>query len=100
MKTRVARDGRVLRPTPSLLAARGGASRLDHHLERLAIGHRAVAIGDAVEVDRAVEHLARLDPAVEDVRQELADVGADRCRPAADDDVAEERRLGSWNRLV
>src|SRR5206468_677749 len=64
---------------------------VDHHLERLSIGHRAITVRDAIEVDGAVQDLARLDPAFEDVRQELLDIGAGRRRSAADLDVAKER---------
>ena len=75
-------------------------SRLDHHLERLSIGHGAIAVRGAVEVDGVVEDATRLDLSVEDVRQELVDVGADRCRTAADRDVSEERRKRGRDRLI
>jgi hypothetical protein len=39
----------------------------DQDLDRLALVHRAVAVGDPLEVDDAVEHATRLDPAFDDV---------------------------------
>ena len=38
-------------------------SELNHHLDRLTVIHRTVAVGDAIEVRGAIEHEARLDPA-------------------------------------
>src|SRR5213593_2669321 len=67
-------------------------SWLDHDLDRLPLVHRPVPVRDLVEADDAVEDAAWFDPAVEDVREKLLDVGACRSRPAADGDVAEERR--------
>src|SRR3954468_5633518 len=66
-------------------------SRLDEDLDRLAVGHRAVAVGHAVEVGRGVQDLPRLDGAVEDVGHQLLDVGADRRRPAGQADVVAEQ---------
>ena len=45
--------------------------------------HRAVTIGDAVEVRHPIEHAARLNAPVEHVGQQLFDVGAHRCRPTS-----------------
>jgi hypothetical protein len=42
-----------------------GGSERDHHLDGLAIIHRTIAIGDAVDVRGAVENEARLDPALQ-----------------------------------
>src|SRR6184192_2146117 len=67
--------------------------RRHEHLDRLALVHRSVAVGYAVEVDDAIEDPARLDPSLEDVGQQLLDVGADRGRTAADADVVVERGL-------
>src|SRR5436853_6565068 len=58
--------------------------RRHEHLDRLALVHRPVAVGYAVEVDDEIEDLARLDPYLEDVGQQFIDVGADRCGTAAD----------------
>src|SRR5215207_7155082 len=91
----------VVRPRAPARCRHGRAPRssslswLDHHLDRLALGHRPVAVGDAVESDAPVEHLPRLDPPLEGVGQQLLDVGARGRRPATDRDVAEERGLGA-----
>ena len=69
--------------------------RVDHDLDRLALVHRAVAVRHAVEVRRAVEDAAGLDPALEDVGQQLLDVRARGRRAAGDGDVVEERRAAS-----
>src|SRR3712207_1623519 len=69
----------IPRPTPG--------SGPDQDLDRLAVGHRPVAVGHAVEADGAVEDAARLDRAGEDVGQQLLDVGAHRRGAAADLDV-------------
>src|SRR5882762_1376180 len=61
-----------------------------HDLDRLALVHRPVAVGNLVEADDPVEHAARFDRALEDVREQLFDVGADRGRTTADGDVAVE----------
>jgi hypothetical protein len=45
----------------------------DHDLDRLTVGHRPVAVGDAVETDAAIEHLPGLDPPLEDLGQEVLD---------------------------
>ena len=44
------------------------ASEGDHHLDRLALVHGPIPVGDFVEADDAVEDAAGLDPAFEDVR--------------------------------
>src|SRR6185369_15295921 len=48
------------------------------------------------QIRHPIEDAARLDSALEDVRQQLLDVGAHRCWPAAYRDVVEEglRRQG------
>ena len=74
--------------------------RRHEHLDRLALVHRPVAVGYAVEVDDAVEDPARLDPSLEDVGQQFLDVGADRGGTAADADVVVERRLRSGELLL
>jgi hypothetical protein len=43
-------------------------SELDQDLDRLALVHRAVSVGHAVEVRDPIEYAAGLDPAFEDVR--------------------------------
>jgi hypothetical protein len=53
-------------------------SRYDHHLDRLAVVHRPVAIGHLVEGAYAVEDASGLDSAFEDVGEKLVDV---RARP-------------------
>src|SRR5215208_5033956 len=77
-----------------------GRSRPHHDLDRLAVVHRPVAVGHAVEADGPVEDAPGLDPALEDVRQELLDVRAYRGGPAAHGDVTEERRQRGGHRLV
>src|SRR5207253_7428407 len=47
-----------------------------------------------------VEDAPRFDPAVEDVREQLLDVRADRGGAAADREVVVERRLRGGDRLV
>jgi hypothetical protein len=59
-----------------------GASRLHHDLDRLPVGHRPIALGHLVEGHDPIEDSAGLDPAFEDVRQELLDVRAGRGGPA------------------
>ena len=56
--------------------------------------------GNPGEVDRAVEHLARLDATFEDVGQKLLDVGAHGRRSATHGDVGIERCLAGGHRLV
>src|SRR5882762_1520596 len=57
-------------------------SDLDHDLDRFAVVHRPVAVGHPLEAHHAVEDVAGFDPAFEDVRQELLDVGTDGRWPA------------------
>jgi hypothetical protein len=71
-----------------------------HHLDRLALVHRAIAVGHPVEVRDAIEDVAGFDPAFEDVRQQLLDVRAGRGRAAADSDVVEERLDRGWDLLM
>src|SRR3954468_4130272 len=66
-------------------------SRPNHDLDRLAVVHRAVPVRHVVEAARAVEYAAGLDPALEDVREQLLDVRARRRRAAGDADVLPER---------
>src|SRR3954451_5217833 len=75
-------------------------SRLDQDLDRLAVGHRAVAVGHAVEVGRGVHDLPRFDGAVEDVGHQLLDVGADRRGPAGEADVVAEEAAEADRRLL
>src|ERR1039458_2687425 len=59
-------------------------SGLDEHLERGAVGHRPVTVGDVVQADSQVEDLSRLDAAVEHVRAEerrVGKAGRPRSRP-------------------
>ena len=81
--------------TEALLAA----LRSDQDLERLALVHRPVPVGHLVEARHAVEDAAGLDPALEDVRQELLDIGACRGRASGDGHVLEERLHAVRNRL-
>jgi hypothetical protein len=37
-------------------------SKLDYHLDGFAVIHRTIAIGDAVDIRGAVEHVARIAP--------------------------------------
>src|SRR5690349_4492450 len=73
---------------------------LDHHLDRLPIGHRPVATGHAVEVHDSIEDAAGLNRPIEDVRQELVDVSANRRGTARDREVAEEGRLPAGHGFV
>ena len=66
---------------------------LDHHLNGLTVVHRAIAIGDAVDIRGAVEHESRLDPAFQYVGHEFVHVSTNRRRAAGDSDVGVERRL-------
>ena len=76
------------------------ASRQHHHLDRLAVVHRAVAIRHLVEADHPVEDAPGVDPALEHVRQKVVDVGADGSGAAGDRDVVLEGRLCTGDRLV
>src|SRR5262249_50450169 len=73
---------------PGLLLPPGSGT--DEHLERLAAGHRPVAVRHVLKADGAVEHAARLDRAVEYVGQQPLDVGASRCDATGERDVAPE----------
>src|SRR6185436_14010986 len=75
-------------------------SRTDHHLDRLAIVHRPVAIGNPVQADDPVEDATRLDPSLQYVGEQLLDVRAHQGRATADGDVAEEGRLRSGHAVV
>jgi hypothetical protein len=98
---------RLTSRTPTLLlemsdvardeGARSDAARseVDHHLDRLAVVHSPVAVGHPVEVRRAIEDASGLDPAVEDVRKQLLDIGARR-RGAAGDRDRDPILLASW----
>jgi hypothetical protein len=86
-------------PSHRVPAASSGSSGRHHHLDRLALGHRAVAVRHVAEADGAVEDAAGVDAAFEDVGQKLVDV-ADGCGAAADGDVVVEGRFGGGDRLV
>jgi hypothetical protein len=55
-----------------------GARERDHYPDRPALVHRPVALRDVLDADRAVEDAARLDPALQDVREGRFDGGASR----------------------
>src|SRR5882757_9362619 len=69
----------------------GSSLWFDHHLDGLAVIHRAVAIGHAVEADRKVEDPAGVDAALHYGGQQFLDIGADRGGAATDDDVFVEK---------
>src|SRR5215218_4068345 len=71
------------------LLFRAGASELDQDFDRFPFVHRPVAVGNLVEAHDPVEDSAGFDPALEDVRYKLLDVGADRGGPAAHGEVVE-----------
>jgi hypothetical protein len=48
---------------------KAGASELEHDLDRLPLVHRPVAVRHLVEAHDPVEDPARLDTAIEDVRE-------------------------------
>src|SRR4029079_14637657 len=80
------------------LSATGGwftvhVSELDHHLDGLTVIHRAVAIGNAVDIRGAVDHESRYDSALQYVGHELVHVGTNRRRAAGNGDVGVERRM-------
>src|SRR5207253_3973890 len=75
-------------------------SKLDHDLDRLAFLHRAITLGHLVDAHDPVEDPTGLDPAFEDVRQELLDVRAHRSGAAAHADVVVERGLRGGHRRV
>src|SRR5215218_3871561 len=77
---------------PSVRLCMASPSELDQDLDRLALVHRPVAVGHPADVRDPVEDAAGLDPSVEDVREQLLDVGAQRRGPAADGDVRKEGR--------
>lgn len=79
------------------LAGRGQGA--DEHLERLAGVHQPVGLGDVAERKLAVEHLARVDAAVEDPRDRRLKVGADRRRPASEGGVLAEQRREADGRV-
>src|SRR6476469_2493898 len=58
-----------------------------HDLDRLALVHRAVAVGNAIEIRDAIEDAAGRDRAFQHVWQQFVDIGAHGCRTAGDDDV-------------
>src|SRR5439155_24295808 len=75
-------------------------SRLDQDLDRFPVVHRAVAVRYVVEAHDPIEDSTRSDPAVEDIRQQLLDVRADRGGSAAHGDVVVERRPRRGHRLA
>jgi hypothetical protein len=56
----------------------GVRSGLDEHLQGLAVGHGAVAVGDLVQANSAVEHPAGFDPALQHVGEQPLDVSPGR----------------------
>lgn len=56
--------------------------RPQQHLDRAAVIHRSVAVGDVGEGQREVEDTTRVDGAREDVGEQIGDVVADRSDPA------------------
>src|SRR4051812_10268339 len=73
---------------------------LDHHLYRFAVVHRAIAVGDSIQIRHAVEHATRLDPALHHVRHQLLDVSPHRSRPARDRNILEEAVVSRWNLFI
>src|SRR5207249_3803123 len=59
-----------------------------------------VSVRHPIEADAAVEDATRLDPPLENVGQQLLDVGAYRSRSAADRHVLEECLLRARDRVV
>src|SRR3954451_291238 len=59
-----------------------------------------VAIRHAVEAGCGVQDFPRFDGAVEDVRHQLLDVGADRRRPAGQADIAAEEAAHADRRVL
>ena len=74
------RVAQLVQPRSGPARGRTSWSRPYHHLDRLAVVHRPVAVRHLVEVHDAVEDAAGLDPALENVRQELFDVREHRGR--------------------
>src|SRR5436305_2930199 len=72
----------------------------NHHLERLPFVHRAVAVGNPIEVHGPIEDPARLDRSIEDVGQQLLDISPGGRGAATDSDVAVEGGLRSGHRLA
>ena len=82
----------VARPALGLPCCRvGGRSRLDEHLQRLAVGHGAVAVWHLLQADGAIEHPAWFDPALEYVGKQLPNVDPGRSGAAGDGDVAQDQ---------
>jgi len=82
---------------------------MDQDFQGFAVVHSSVAVGDGVELDLAVEHLAGVHAAVEDTGQEGVDVGAGGCGSAGEGDVRAEEAaetdggifvLGTPTRLI
>ena len=55
----------------------------DHHLQRLALVHGAVAAGNALEIDRAVEDATGLNSSFHHVREKLVHIGPHWAGPPA-----------------
>src|SRR4051812_450696 len=70
-----------LRMICKLSSLRAAGSWTDHHLQRLALVHRPVAVGDVFKLHGPVEDAARLDRSVDDVWQKFVHVGTRRSRP-------------------
>src|SRR2546421_9933497 len=65
----------------------------DERLDGAAFVHSGVRVGDAVEVGLVVENASRIDAALEDVAEQLGQVGTGRRGAALYADVAEEHAL-------
>src|SRR6185436_14656235 len=75
-------------------------SGLDHHLDRFALVHRAIAVGNAVEVHNAVEDAAWLNPALHDIGQKLFYICPHWRGTACDRDVTVETWYGGRDLAV
>src|SRR5436190_5268980 len=60
-------------------------------LDRAALVHGAVAVGDLLERQREIEHLARVDRPVEDQVDQFGKIAAHRRRATVKTDVTEEQ---------
>jgi hypothetical protein len=89
-------------PSSSLVHPVIGASpssELDQNLGGFPFVHSAVSIGHVLQTHDLIEDPARLDRAVEDVRQQLLNVRSGRSGAAGDGDVVEEGRQRFRDRL-
>src|SRR5207247_9067811 len=76
------------------------SQRLTHNLDRPTFVNPAEAARGPAEVDKPVEDSPGLDPALENLRKQLLNIGASRSRPAVNPYVPVERWLRSWSRSV